>query len=202
MGVLILAAVATGIYFLGKQTTPKPSPNPVITSQTPNSSPSPTDETANWIIYTNNKFNYTFNYPNTQDIKEWDNPVENYSEYLHSTVFYGINGEVDFFIDVWKNSGILIKDKETRNIWCKSMVDRQPKNLLRNSLNCLEVIPIEINGMKAFLSKGAADNSYLDIIDLPHGDYVFELIITTGKNYPQATFSISNQILSTFKFLE
>lgn len=49
VGILILAGVAGGAFYLGRQTTPKPSPTPIIVSQTPQptiiSSPSPLPKT-------------------------------------------------------------------------------------------------------------------------------------------------------------
>ena len=69
VGILILAA-AGGAYIFGKSTSPKPSANPVVTSQTPQPISSPTpDETvyteasrsANWKTY--NSIGYTFKYP-------------------------------------------------------------------------------------------------------------------------------------------
>lgn len=210
VGVLVGGAIIFTTAKLKPQSTPPsktsttPIPSPVDASPVPTG----TDETANpdsiganWKTYTNTKYRYTFKYPNSQDINESDNPIENYTELLNSVAFYGINEEVDFIINTWSNLGILIKDAKTRDMWCKSIIERQPENLLRNALSCLEATPTYVNSMQAFLSKGATDNSYLNILHIAYGNYVYELTITTGKNYPQATFAISNQILSTFKFL-
>ena len=63
IGVLVLVG---GAFYLGRQTTPKPSPNPVVTSQTPQPTPTPfpsTDETANWKSFTNTKYGYSIKYP-------------------------------------------------------------------------------------------------------------------------------------------
>ncbi len=65
IGTLIIT-VAGGAFYLGRQTTPKPSPIPVTTSQ-PTSKPSPTqspaDETTNWKTYTNPANTFSLRYP-------------------------------------------------------------------------------------------------------------------------------------------
>lgn len=74
LGVLIIAGLAGGAYYLGRQASPRPSPPPVTSpasrgEQTPQPTPSsnasrePTasTETASWKIYTTSKL--TFKYP-------------------------------------------------------------------------------------------------------------------------------------------
>lgn len=53
--ILILAGLA-GAYYFGKTQVPKPQPQTIIPSSSP-------DETANWKTYTNNKYKYQFKYP-------------------------------------------------------------------------------------------------------------------------------------------
>lgn len=63
-GIVVLIALAGGIFYLGRVTAPKPQPS---------STPSPTtipDETANWKIYTNNQLGYTFKYSYNLSIKD------------------------------------------------------------------------------------------------------------------------------------
>ena len=66
VGMLIIAG---GAFYLGRQTTPKTSPNPVVTSQTPlpteNSSPTSisVNETANWKTYNSYEDNFVMKYP-------------------------------------------------------------------------------------------------------------------------------------------
>ncbi|OGE18580.1 hypothetical protein A3D83_03265 [Candidatus Daviesbacteria bacterium RIFCSPHIGHO2_02_FULL_41_10] len=67
VGIVVLAAIG-GAFYLGRSTTPKPSPAQVVTSQTPQptSTPQPfsvPDETINWKTYTNNLFNFSLKYP-------------------------------------------------------------------------------------------------------------------------------------------
>ncbi len=65
IGILI---VAGGAFLLGKSSNPKPSPNLVVTSQTPQPTSTPSqspssDETATWKTYTGRYI--AFKYPNT-----------------------------------------------------------------------------------------------------------------------------------------
>lgn len=67
VGIFVIAAIG-GAFYLGRQTTLKYSPAPLATSQTPQptitaQSTSAADETANWKIYRNNKFNIRLRYP-------------------------------------------------------------------------------------------------------------------------------------------
>lgn len=68
--ILIIAAVAGGTYYLSRSTPPKASLPSSVVSQTPQSTPSTTDETANWKTYTNTKIGVSFKYPNEGKIKE------------------------------------------------------------------------------------------------------------------------------------
>lgn len=66
LGVVVLAIVAAGAFYLGKQvSTPKPQSQTSTTQPTisqPSPSPTP-DETANWKTYTNNDGKYSIKYP-------------------------------------------------------------------------------------------------------------------------------------------
>ena len=62
VGIVIIASVAGGAYYFGKSQMSKPQPpNPMVTSQTPQPTPSPTNEIVNWKTYTNKKL--SFRYP-------------------------------------------------------------------------------------------------------------------------------------------
>ncbi len=65
VGILVIA-IAGGAYYLGRQTTPKSAPAPVVTSSTlqPTPSPSPiSDEMSTWKTYTNQLYQFSFKYP-------------------------------------------------------------------------------------------------------------------------------------------
>ncbi len=79
IGILVMVVSVGGAYYLGRSNTPKPSPNPVITSEFPKPSltpvvtsetpiptsvPSPSpDETANWSVYKSSIFGFQLKYP-------------------------------------------------------------------------------------------------------------------------------------------
>lgn len=81
--VLILAGVVVlvgGGYYLGKKSVvTTQTTNPIISTvptSTPTSTPTPTqviDETANWKIYTNNQYSFSFKYPSTLNLVVTDN---------------------------------------------------------------------------------------------------------------------------------
>lgn len=69
VAILVVSGLVVGAYYFAKSQSAKsevtPSPNPVVTSKTPQSTPlpSPTDEIANWKTYTNSKYRFSFKYP-------------------------------------------------------------------------------------------------------------------------------------------
>lgn len=70
---IFVTAVAGGTFYLGRQTTPKPSVVPAVTSQTPQPTAisQPTqipDETANWKTYASKVL--SFKYPATLTLEE------------------------------------------------------------------------------------------------------------------------------------
>lgn len=72
LGVVVLAVVAAGAFYLGKQTSTRPvlPQDQVLTPQaTPSFSPT-ADEAANWKTYTNSEYNFSFKYPPLWNIKE------------------------------------------------------------------------------------------------------------------------------------
>lgn len=81
VGVLILA-VAGGAFYVGKSSTPKPSPNQVVTSQTPQPTPAPSGEfrqitfSSRWIKYQPSckilANNIEIYYPDNWLLKEFD----------------------------------------------------------------------------------------------------------------------------------
>lgn len=85
VGILIIAVVG-GAYYLGRSTSPKPSSNPVVISQTsqPTPDPSSSDETANWKTYRNENFGFEVKYPS-----EW--MVKDLVDYVYIT-----NGSLQF----------------------------------------------------------------------------------------------------------
>lgn len=77
IGILVIAGVAGGAYYLGtkKPVTVIPTQTPVVTSQTPqptiaSQTTSIPDATANWNTYTNTQYGISFKYPDTWFFKD------------------------------------------------------------------------------------------------------------------------------------
>lgn len=76
-GIVILVAVAGGIFYLGRISAPKPQ-NVATSSPQPSTTLSPTtspDPTANWKTYTNARHAYTIQYPQEYTVKEDRNSI-------------------------------------------------------------------------------------------------------------------------------
>ncbi|MBI2018289.1 hypothetical protein HYS96_01145 [Candidatus Daviesbacteria bacterium] len=123
IGILVLAVVAAGAYYLGRQTTPKPSLAPVITSQTPQPSPSPTDETANWKTYTfknpNIPYNYVISHPSEALVNE---EIKGYSGKTILNINGGtmeilVNLDVQGEVDPVKSESINVAGNETTKFY-------------------------------------------------------------------------------------
>ena len=64
VGIVFVVIIAGGAYYLGKSGGTKQSPAPVVTSQTPQPSPTSTvEEVSTWKIYNSKKYGYSFKYP-------------------------------------------------------------------------------------------------------------------------------------------
>lgn len=87
LGVVILAVVAAGAFFLGKQSAaPKPQPQTSVMQPTISQlSPSPTtDATANWKTYTGKSLlNFMLKYPPEWGIREDFNKSDNYYQQVY-----------------------------------------------------------------------------------------------------------------------
>lgn len=86
-GIVILIAVAGGIFFLGRVTAPKPQ-LPVATSS-PQPSPTPdetvyteSDETTNWKTYTNTNYGFSVKYPTDLEVEDRSNQFPPFTIFL------------------------------------------------------------------------------------------------------------------------
>lgn len=200
VGILVLTAVAGGAYYFGKSQVPKSqTQNQVIISKTipsvaPTSTPTISDETANWK--TDAKFGYEIKYPQNSVITNFspDTSVPD----LVSATSIEINGPL-FFVYVYKNLGIDIIDAASRDQWCNLL----QKELI-GQLECKHggnLPMVQVNGYSAYQATGGRDNTLAKIIYIPHNDYVYELTVTTGDIVGNK-FSILDQVLATFKFTQ
>lgn len=109
LGVVVLAVVAAGAFYLGRTTQKPTSPQNPVVSETPNPSPtssaSPTptgiDETANWKTYTNTKEGYSIKYPLSWYAR--DGIVTDYDSQVTTEQLAKTNEHLTIKIIVWDN---------------------------------------------------------------------------------------------------
>ncbi len=218
VGVLIMAAVAGGAYYFGRQTVSNPQPqNPVVVSQTPQPTsvsqatpiPSP-DQTTNWKTYTNTKYGYSFKYPPERVIKgggRTTSPTDTPESILLDWP-PGTQGDnyPDFYVDVITGNNSLsstynydgfmenLNQYKTTSIGETVSPPNQPFNGKFTRKNDTEVVGLKA---KVFIEPNFHDtrivlykNNYYYII----GGYNTNFTDTQGTHF--------NQILSTFKFTQ
>lgn len=228
VGVLIIATIA-GAFYLGRSSTPKSSPNPQATSQTPSPTqdashePTSSAETANWKTYTNDKF--SFKYPT-----EWYfmTAQENYgrdykgasTEVLFSNKLK--NGKIPSGIDVTRSTlrGIITISgcnyASDCEMWTTESNFYDTKSSLWQGKGGSypirkQVSLSELGGKRAVLIKSQADTD----AEVYKGDYSIQYNVFLGDEHLTLTFGYNNQnqdnnqvlekfkqILSTFKFTQ
>ena len=147
-----------------------------------------TDPTANWKIYTNAKYGFSFKYPDDWSLATGDVevPPNNYIV----TVTTNKNPSADGFGYLADFSVFLpaVTDQDI-NSWVLSI--KQPEDQIENSLNIGGIKSILLNNCEL----GCQKNFYLQKNKNIYGIHVF-----VGDTIKESTQSILDQILSTFKF--
>lgn len=213
-GTVLIAVLIGGAYYLGRQTAPQ--------SQTPQSAPSSVDaspaptgagvsgapngdaETANWKLYTNRNFLFSFNYPDT------------IFKYLSSIM--GDEANLAF---------ILLDQSEERssNLRLYITVSKNPRAEEAEEINMqifddtadlhnLDKKTVAIDGMTGYAyyhNPVVPDNVALTEIPavysynafIRRGEFFYDIALTTenGEDYLRQNKDLFKKILSTFKFL-
>lgn len=210
VGILIVAVVAGGVYFLSKKLVYYGNDvklTPPVVFQTPE--PTPTgflsDETANWKVYNDQQYNFSFKHPNLKECCKIAGPVGNADLVVtladNNTVtqvtdkpfdgltVYVVNRDVsreegfNSYISYQKN-GLLDQ--------YKAFTGEQPKQTGSEK-------NIVIAGRQGVSLKGFSwDN--IERIYIPFPDNQKILVIAKGQTSEENFENIFNQILSTFKF--
>lgn len=205
IGMVVLAGVAGGAYYLGKQTTPKSSPAPVVSSQIPSPStttdaspvPTGTEETANWKTYTNSKRGYEFKYPDSYKLKAVEtSTTARESVYLEKDAEYTVGGGfggsnvlkkgVVISFTVWPN-----KDLSESALKSEYGTDISTKTTIVDNKEGIEIVfqPESYGGRMIYLKHNSIVLEF-------SSDSGFE----TSKSSQQKYLTEFDQILSTFKF--
>lgn len=189
----LVIAIAGGAYYLGRPTSPKPSSNPVITSQTPqptlnpDASPAPTGvgETSTWKTYQGKYF--SFQYPSawpTAYSTTGQSEISGYKKVLEIT---GTRISPNAVFEVTYRNISYEENKPTTRI------DKSQKLLV----NRKEATLFQLDGSGEVLPKG-----YSIITIVVRGSDNTSYTITFNGDRKDITDSLINRILSTFKFTQ
>ncbi len=119
----------------------------------------------------------------------------------------------DLAISVWKNLGVTINGIKTQKQWCNKVIEVVTSQNGVPPACPLVYEVINLAGKDAYKAVDGRDNVEFTFIYIPYKDYVYKIRIGSGVLsgvYPNVTpdpnsdlihFPISQQILSTFKFL-
>lgn len=197
VGVLILAVVAGGAYYLSRSIFPKSSPNPVITSQTPQ--PTPTlspDQTANWKTYTNPNFKFLIKYPLDWQVSQVKESAEIF------IVGFGQIGIKDYKGDPFSIVDLVVKaDSESKITNLEKIPETVGMEEFMGSFKVDKYVDwsdITINGIKAkradhlYCQSGSCHN-----ILFKKDNKVYGITMNQGG---EDLLKIFSQMLSTFKF--
>ena len=208
LGLVVVITIAGGTYYLGRSTSPKPSPNSVVTSQTPQStsSPSPSDtsreptgpaEIANWKTYTNSQYGFSIQHPSDLVVSE-QGAIRLTNETSMPKVIPDKYINILIFV---RTSDPQINLRE----WIEKDTTRNKPDGTMGSVVVGAIEDYQSGDLKGFIYHGGAE------VDIKHvlfqkEDQIFDFTLNcyeTGCSYkdnPTAE-STFNQILSTFKFL-
>lgn len=182
LGILLLVGVASGTYYLGRQTTSKPPPASVVTTPIPQTTPTPSltsasnNETANWKTYTGEL--YSFKYPS--DYKPTEDTTND--TYVVKIDFKSSSDTPPFSFEIRKAS--TLADEVTYRKW-------QINGHQNNSVDEGKPVSIAgINGQILTVTNGSSTDKQSIVIFLKN-QYAYTLTVNS---------SLAEQVLSTFKF--
>ena len=214
-GIVILIAVAGGIFFLGRVSVPKPEA-PVATSS-PQPSPLSTetpaqveDPTTNWKTYTDSQYKFTLKYPPELELELIDG-VNNFKQVsLHEKAREpGINVTPIIIRVLGKNIQNAAYAVQQRQDAEKMLELKQGESMQVIGTMFTRTVDTDIDGITAATYAGRAVPGYPAEI-LPYekriiftkGNDLYVLLVTPLGNSETDKFTdYFNQILSTFRFL-
>lgn len=203
IGILIIMTAAGGAFYLGRQTTPKPSPNPVVTSTTlpspKDASPVPngTEETTNWKTYTNKETSFEFKYP----------PIL-VKEDIESGVLFS-DKDIECSRECPTRLGVGVSDNRTDFDKIYSMPEGASISNYTPFETLVKVRNIIVGGLPATQYKTVSDpalttRTFALMTVIKYKNVFIEFNSRFGivnKEYDDRFSPLYDQILSTFKFL-
>lgn len=199
IGVMV-TAVAGGAYYLGRSSSPKPSPIPTVVSQTPqptlSQTPTP-DETANWRTYTSTSGKFTIKYP-----IEWK--VLNGGSLSTGTEIVSFGPNItgvteDLNIKMW----IQMQSATNPNSSIKNAEDYKNslvKGYSSNPNSNISVTAATVDGVSGFKLSYIDSGVKITNILIDKNGLVYSIAIRQTTPYSEQDLQIFNQILSTFRF--
>ncbi|MFH0863746.1 MAG: hypothetical protein V1858_01470 [Candidatus Gottesmanbacteria bacterium] len=193
IGLIVISSLGT-FLFIKSQTTQKPSLQEIsIVSPTPTA----LDETANWKTYTNNKYSFSFKYPNGFLLEETTGS-DNKNLLNVSITKLDSNNKTD--LEYPTMGWGLAKTSLTPEEWIKN------KNMCPNFSDKPSCTPIKSGFVKESIEVEQINRQYtgLDTFINKNG-VLFDFNMSARKpnsNFSQEERDTYNQILSTFKFLD
>ncbi len=196
VGLLIIFAVAGGVYYLGRSSSSKPVTNSVVTYQvsptlqaTVSASPS---ETANWKIFTSENYGYSFKYPTNF----WISSVTTGKKVTAETFVTTISDAPPpaNTVAMMSITDVGQKPGEDLNSLVGGYMGNRTGYLIKQSKNVM------INNYSAIYLETVASNKLFDIIFIetdPSNVVIIDIYKMKNSLQP-----VINQILSTFKFTQ
>lgn len=200
VGILLVAAIAGGAYFLGRSG--KVEPVKMVSQSQPTAQPvsalqaSPSaDETANWKTYTNNKMGFEIKHPDNYMVsEESDNKVLIAIDRLGSNGFWISNDKVNIFIDLnsLKTCAIVLKEIQ-ENPGVRPFCLDIGKNFGQSQ----DIASIKLGNIDArsFYVTSTGQGGTFHIIQTVNNPKTQVYIFPSDNN------TLVNQILSTFRFI-
>ncbi len=195
-------AIGIGGYVLGtKKNQAVPQKQKVIPTT---SQPSPTpDSTANWKMYTNKTYGYSFKYPADWIMMEENQIRTSFSNKKFDVAFELSNEPLGFVLDIYKPSPISEFDKQLFNAKKDSIITDE-----KSYVKTIKNYDLMIDGFRAVKSSqedlpGAPrDGVYKTKYGIDHNGSNYSVQFwSTTKDALDKNKEIFDQILSTFQFI-
>lgn len=203
VGILVVGVLLVGsaIFYAGYQYSQK-QVRVVYPIGIPTFLPTPTpiaDETANWKIYTNDKYNYNIKYPNNWSVKE-NNARDTVGNQIQNVTFYSPTKDYVLTFGI-RNSGDVVNIVGKTGVSAGDFVAGNPVPFDGTSIPTQKLVyegktkAIFYQPSGGYYKFGNFE-IYADFNRITFDDYESRDI----ENLPE--LAIANKILSTFKFLE